>query len=91
MIKFSKEEEGVLRAAIGTYGDKMQRLVAIEELSELIKSLCKYDRGEKSNIPEEMADVYIMLEQLMIMFKNRFEVQEIAGQKISRLQHRLEE
>lgn len=90
MIKFIREEESVLRSAIHTYGSQLQRLVAIEEMSELTKELCKYDRGDESNISEEMADVYIMLEQLMIMFKNKNEVQEIAEKKIFRLQSRLE-
>lgn len=51
------------------YGDA-QVVVAIEELSELQKELCKSLRGKenKNAILEEMADVYIMLEQMKIWF-----------------------
>lgn len=52
------------------YGDK-QLIVAIEELSELQKEICKYLRNrqiEKKNIIEEIADVEIMLEQIKLYF-----------------------
>ena len=47
-----------------------QLIVAIEEMSELQKELCKLLRNEirsMDNIEEEIADVSIMLEQLMII------------------------
>ena len=50
------------------YKDK-QIVVAIEEMSELQKELCKVLRHEDynmRNIEEEIADVSIMLEQLMV-------------------------
>ena len=55
---------------IKKFGEEKQIIVAIEELSELQKALCKYLRnGELTyNLLEEMADVYIMLEQLKIIF-----------------------
>lgn len=48
----------------------MQLNIAVEELSELTKEICKYKRGadNKQNIIEEMADCYIMLEQMKIIF-----------------------
>lgn len=51
------------------YGEA-QVVVAIEELSELQKELCKSLRGKenKNAILEEMADVYIMLDQMKIWF-----------------------
>ncbi len=58
---------------VGKYGKK-QIVVCIEELGELQKELCKYLRKGytndelKDNIVEEMADVYIMLEQMKIYF-----------------------
>lgn len=49
------------------YGDQQFGIVT-EELAELIQAISKYQRkpGEesKTNVTEEMADVYIMLEQL---------------------------
>lgn len=59
-----------LNKAIHTFGKDMQLTVAVEEFSELTKEICKYKRGA-DNLPhiiEEMADCYIMLEQMKIMF-----------------------
>lgn len=55
---------------IEKYGEK-QLVVAIEELSELQKEICKYLRDgkiEKKNIVEEIADVQIMIDQLIVYF-----------------------
>lgn len=56
--------------AIDTFGEDMQLNVAVEEFSELTKEICKHKRGADniSNIIEEMADCYIMLEQMKIIF-----------------------
>lgn len=77
--------------AIETYGCQSQMIVAIEELSELQKELTKHLRGENNvdHISEEMADVYIMLEQLSIMFKNSNAVDVWKRQKLKRLDSRL--
>lgn len=84
----------VLERAIKTYGKDMQLTVAVEELSELIKEICKNKRGQdnRKNIIEEMADCYIMLEQLAIIFDiPNHALNEVASQKIARLEKRLEE
>jgi hypothetical protein len=56
--------------AIEKWGAEKQIIVAIEELSELQKALCKHLRGEDwtENIIEECADVLIMLEQIQLIF-----------------------
>ena len=58
------KEKEVLEAALSAYGSEIQRVVAIEELSELQKELCKSLRGQtdRQHIAEEIADVQIMLE-----------------------------
>ena len=55
--------------------DKQQIIVAIEELSELQKELCKGLRNlflcghtDKKPIIEEWADVWIMLQQIKLFF-----------------------
>lgn len=55
----------IIKQLIEKYGDK-QVIVAIEEMSELQKELCKSLRGKtnKEAIAEEIADVYIMLNQM---------------------------
>lgn len=69
-----------------------QVIVAIEELSELQKELCKSLRGDTNydNITEEIADVEIMLEQMKIYFAiNENEVEGMKKLKIKRTKERL--
>ena len=84
-----------LERAIETYGKDMQLNVAVEEFSELIKEICKHKRGENNleNIIEEMADCYIMLDQLEIIFDidNECELWAKMIEKLDRLEKRLEE
>ena len=84
-----------LERAIETYGKDMQLNVAVEELSELIKEICKYKRGadNREAIIEEMADCYIMLDQLEIIFDidNECELWAKMIEKLDRLEKRLEE
>ncbi len=83
-----------LEKAIQIYGKDMQLTVAVEELSELIKEICKNKRGanNRKDIIEEMADCYIMLEQLAIIFDiPNHAINEVASQKIARLEKRLAE
>lgn len=70
-----QREAAILGIAIETYGADAQIIVAIEELSELTKSLTKYLRAGDTvseetleSIHEEMADVSIMLNQLELIF-----------------------
>ena len=55
--------------ALRAWGAEMQSVVAAEELSELQKELCKSVRGEDNAdaIAEEIADVQIMLEQMLLL------------------------
>ena len=83
-----------LERAVETYGKDMQLNVAIEELSELIKEICKHKRGEDNldNIIEEMADCYIMLSQLKIIFGIEGDgVTDVIQAKLVRLEKRLGE
>ena len=56
--------------AILAFGDQNQLIVAIEELSECQKEICKILRGGEDfrNLAEEVADATIMLEQIRLMF-----------------------
>ena len=73
------------------YGDK-QIIIAIEELSELQKELCKALRNKSNydNIVEEIADVEIMLEQMKIYFNilNK-DLERMKEHKIERTKERL--
>ena len=85
------KRSNITKYAVKTYGNNHQITVAIEELSELTKELCKYIRYANNidNISEEIADVYIMLEQLLIIFDNEDKVIEWVEKKIERLQTRV--
>jgi NTP pyrophosphatase (non-canonical NTP hydrolase) len=83
-----------IEKAIATYGVDMQLTVAVEEFSELIKEICKCKRGNENidGITEEMADCYIMLKQLEIIFDiDTGDIRHIINNKIDRLEKRLEE
>lgn len=77
---------------IAHYGYKHQKAKTIEELSELEKELVRdiNGQGDREHIAEEMADVYIMLAQLMLIYGNRPEVARVVGEKIGRTLERVE-
>ena len=82
--------EAYYKKLIQKFGVKNQIIVAIEELSELQKELCKYlrDKTNIRNISEEMADVEIMLEQLKIIFENETPVSIEKNYKLARTYER---
>lgn len=84
--------EDVFDKAIKAYGIKNQSIVAIEELSELQKELCKALRGRsnKAAMTEEIADVYIMLGQVERMYGIKAkDVLKVIREKRKRLERRL--
>lgn len=81
------------------WGYEAQSRMAIEEMSELIQALCKYERHKdnpqkraktEDNIKEEIADVLNMVEQLQQYFGEQ-EIDKIRQQKIERTTQRLQE
>lgn len=90
----TKKYLNILNEAIKCFGEDMQLNVAIEEMSELIKEICKHKRGthNEDKLADEMADVYIMLEQCKIIFglSNEILINERIDYKISRLKNRIE-
>lgn len=83
----------ILEEAIATFGKDMQLTVAVEEFSELIKEICKSKRGRdnRNNIIEELADCYIMLEQVGIIFGiDSNDINQVIDEKLTRLESRIE-
>lgn len=80
------------RTIANFYGIDSQSLIAIEEMSELIKELCKDQRGYDRNkdIIEELADVSIMLEQLITLYDCEKEVSDMIDYKVNRQLRRME-
>ncbi len=82
-----------LYKAIDRYGKDHQIDIAIEEMSELTKALLKdrryHTEQTKKDVTEEMADVFICLEQLTIMYQNMCAVEQMEKEKLSRLERRM--
>lgn len=91
-----EERIALLTRAILTYGEPAQIDMAIEEMAELTKALCKIKRAQAGcevtaaigNAVEEMADVQIMLDQLRIIFHRSTE--KIEEAKLEQLKNRLD-
>lgn len=89
---FDEETEAILKKAIETYGTDMQLNVAVEEFAELTKEICKHKRGNDNTeaIVEEMADCYIMLEQMTMIFGlGSTVIADAINNKVKRLKKRL--
>ena len=84
-------ERKIFDAAIFVFGENAQEEVAIEEMAELTQAITHKHRGREHNIPEEIADVEIILEQLKIINKCSSEVEEIRKAKIKRLEDKVDE
>ena len=92
----TEERRALLDRAITTYGAPAQMDMAVEEMAELTKALCKVKRvscaaeakAVLENAVEEMADVQIMLDQLRIIFGHS--TAEAEEYKLERLKKRLD-
>lgn len=85
----AEREREILQKAIETFGKDYQLTVAIEELSELAKELCKFKRygNNRNEIIEEMGDVCIVLSELMLILEiEPEELDEAEDEKIERLE-----
>ena len=84
----------VLESAISVFGLRSQKDIAIEEMSELTKAICKERRARtkseraeaRANIIEEIADVYITLSQLIMIYDKDGECQSAVDYKVDRLE-----
>lgn len=91
----------ILQKAIKHYGTHNQMLKCIEECGELSRAvsriLVELSSGDgftteesQENLYEELADVLIMIDQMMMMFECREKVFEQGLRKLNRLKERLE-
>lgn len=83
----------ILLKALETWGPEAQTLMVFEEMAELQKELCKHARGKDNRlaIAEEIADVTIMLEQMILLHNCADDVFRIIAEKLARLEKRLQE
>lgn len=94
MNKYTYEQRvKTYQKSINTFGPEKQEEVAVEEMAELIKEICKNWRGKdnRAAIAEEIADVTIMMEQLRIIFDVNNAVCDYMDVKIERLHMRIQE
>lgn len=89
----AKDGGETCRAALAAFGRDSQMMVAIEEMSELTKELCKNSRGQENttHIAEEIADVEIMLCQMKMLFDCEGQVETFRRYKLERLEKRIKE
>ena len=96
----NEEREELYKKMIDTWGEEAQMRMCIEEMSELIKEICKYQRfkqlGEtdkieqtKQNIIEETGDTFNCIEQLCFML-GKDAVDQIRDFKLARTEKKLE-
>lgn len=87
------KKEQIYLLALKQYGLNAQIDMVFEEFSELQKELCKWKRGARNypEIAEEIADCFIMLEQMQQFFGMKKVVTDIKCRKLLRLENRLKE
>lgn len=94
MNKITYEERTqVYTNALIRFGDKAQMVIALEELSECQKEICKQLRGYSNleQLAEEIDDATIMLEQMRLFFGLNDLVCKKMDEKVMRLDGRLKE
>ena len=80
MNVISRDEELLIcNKAVDTFGQAIQKVVAMEECAELISAINYRMMDKEDNITEEIADVEIMCSQLSVMY----DLQVIDCYKIS--------
>lgn len=89
-VPYSQRVE-VYKTAIERYGTVEQMVVALEELSEAQKEICKLLRSQGSldHLAEEVADATIMLEQVRLIYGINDQVNKKMDEKVERLSERL--
>lgn len=80
------------RRALETYGAEAQTRMVFEEFAELQKELCKHARGKdnRMEIAEEIADVFNVLDQMIILYDCADEVAAFREEKLERLADKLD-
>jgi len=93
------EHKELYDEAFDKWGINAQLMVVFEELSELQFAICKSrrpslyktDEQKRQGIINEIADVYVMLGQLMVMYRIlEIEVEDKYIEKINRLKNMVE-
>lgn len=92
----SMDAHKICRAALEVFGAEAQITMVFEEMAELQDVLCKFLRGRvdedtRTHIAEEIADVDIMLQQMVMLFDCAGQVDKFRRYKLERLAERIKE
>lgn len=81
-----EHEQKIYDEAIDFFGVTSQKIMVIEEMSELTKELCKElrNRGNVEQIADELADVEITLAQIKMIYNIHQKVEEHKDFKLKR-------
>ena len=88
-MMLDKTKPEVYERALNQFGITAQTDMLIEEMAELTQALLHDRRGRTSNISEEIADVIIMLEQIILYFDISTDVRVLKNKKLCRLAERV--
>ena len=88
------ENKRTIHRVISTFGERNQKMQALEELMELQSALFENIHREtdnRENIVEEVADVEVMLAQIKEIFDiKQEEIEKVQDYKLRRLDHTIE-
>ena len=87
----SDKDKEINQCALGYYGGEKQKKKLFEEMAELTQAICHTDDGKdtKWHIAEEIADVRILLEQMIFLYGIHGEVNRQHRLKMERLRKRV--
>ncbi len=87
------EDKSIYKRCLDTWGIDAQMNQTAEECAELIVAINHYRRGriDINDLMEEVADVYLMINQLMLMDENGSSFEDWVEYKIKRVKERLDE
>ena len=88
----NKEQRKIIQKMLEKY-QGTQMIIAIEELSELQKEICKkirtHNNSSNDNIEEEVADALIVIAQIIDYYElNTGNIEKIIDQKLQRTKER---
>ncbi len=94
MIDLAENEESLslLKAALNHWGIPLQLLVLAEECSELSAAATRVltQKGSVDDLLGEMADVYLMLSQMVYSLPEAAGFDQVVEEKLKKLRKRLE-
>ena len=83
------QERELFERALYHFGPAIQSKKLLEEMAELQVEILHYGLGRSNldKIAEEIADVGIMLDQMILLFQCGGAVQQVRAEKVDRLRH----